>query len=78
MPMAPVAHAPMAPAPQPAMAAGGAQQAVGTWLADIDARQRMREEGPAASTMDSVGDSWRRGDDDIIPARLLKKRGRSR
>ena len=80
---APIAAAPLpvAPTPPPSqqvpiVPVEGAQEKISTWLADIDARQRLREQGPPVAAIESVGEAWRRGDDDILPAKAAKRRGR--
>ena len=62
-----------APAPQPVVGVDGAQEKITTWLADIDARQKLREQGPPVAAIESVGEAWRRGDDDILPAKAVKR-----
>jgi hypothetical protein len=87
-PVAPVApavtQAPVAPAAAPipsadAMPAGAAGERVSAWLADISARQRLREQGPDLDAVIPDTPVWQRGDDDILPAAGRakgKKRGR--
>src|SRR4051794_34184157 len=82
---APVAAPAPAASPLPAtqvqaVGGDGAQAQVSTWLADIDARNRLREQGPPVEAIEGVGNAWRRGDDDILPARAAKrsKRGRGK
>jgi hypothetical protein len=36
----------------------------------------MREQGVPMATMEGVDQAWRRGDDDILPVGMMKKRGR--
>jgi len=61
------------------MPTGAAGERVSAWLADISARQRLREQGPDLDAVIPDTPVWQRGDDDILPAAGRtkgKKRGR--
>jgi hypothetical protein len=53
----------------PAVDSPTAQGQITAWLADIDERQRLREEGPPAEAIQATTSAWQRGDDDILPSR---------
>ena len=74
----PVAPTPPPEAEIPIVPVEGAQEKISTWLADIDARQKLREQGPPVEAIEAVGSAWRRGDDDILPARAAKRDRRKR
>ena len=86
-PVAPVAPAvtpaPAAPAAAPissadAVPAGAAGERVSAWLADISARQRLREQGPDLDAVIPDTPVWQRGDDDILPVASRTKGKKSR
>ena len=69
--VAPVSPAPVAPAPL-----GDAGERVSAWLADIEERQRLREQGPDLDAVIPDTPVWQRGDDDILPVASKKSRRR--
>ena len=70
---APIVEAPKVEESVEGPPAGEAQDRLSAWLADIDARQKLREQGPPVQAIESVTEAWRRGDDDILPAKAGKK-----
>ena len=78
---APVVAPVVAPAPAVAVEAGGhAQEQVASWLADIETRRRIREQGPDLDAVTADIRRWQRGDDDVLPAGRAPKgrKGRRR
>jgi hypothetical protein len=72
---APITITPPAPV-VPAPPAGEVQGRVTTWIAEIEDRNRRREEGPDLAAASATGPNWSRIDDDIIPAAAHKRRFR--
>src|SRR3954454_9921042 len=58
----------------PAAPAGEVQGRVSSWIAEIEDRNRRREEGPDLAAAVADGPAWSRTDDDIVP--VARKRGR--
>src|SRR4051794_30021637 len=76
-PVAPAAAAaPAAPTSMPAPPPGEVHGRVTTWIAEIEDRNRRREEGPDLAAASATGPNWSRIDDDIIPAAAQKRRFR--
>ena len=77
-PTAPAAVPPAPATPAPAPSAPAAHAAAGarvtSWIAEIENRNRRRDEGPDLSAV-VQGPTWTRSDDDILPT-AGKRRGR--
>ena len=68
--------APLSPVAIPTPPPGEVAGRVTTWIAEIEDRNRRREEGPDLAAAVMTGPSWSRVDDDIVPAASRKRRFR--